>query len=167
MSDKRTYSIRPVVAGDTGEVLRLIRGLADYERLSHEMTITLAELHEALFGGRPRIHAVLAERSGVAVGLALYYFTFSTFRGRSNLFLEDLFVEPAHRGHGVGLALMRHVAGIAVAADCRSMEWRVLTWNQPSIDFYQRIGALAVDDWQTRQLGGEALVALAKGTSHG
>ncbi|HBK07001.1 MAG TPA: GNAT family N-acetyltransferase [Acetobacteraceae bacterium] len=161
------FTIRPATAHDTKAVHRLIRGLADYERLSHEATATESDLHEALFGLVPRAHAILADIGGTSAGLALFYYTFSTFKARSNIFLEDLFVEPEHRGSGIGLALMRHLAARAVAENCVRVEWRVLNWNQPSIDFYQRIGAEQITDWQTRTLGGDALVSLAKGTSHG
>jgi GNAT superfamily N-acetyltransferase len=167
MSPERNPSLRPPTPTDVPEVLRLIRGLAEYEHLLHEVTATDAGLHDALFGPRPRIHAILAEVDSKPVGLALFYYTFNTFKGRPGIFLEDLFVDPAHRGAGIGLALMRHLARRAVAENCRRIEWRVLNWNQPSIDFYQRIGAEPIDDWHTRQLGGDALVALAKGLPHG
>lgn len=162
-----TVAIRAATSSDVPSVLRLIRGLAEYERLDRECTATEAEISTALFAPLPRIHAILAETGTTAIGLALYYFTFSTFKARPNLFLEDLFVDPAHRGTGAGLALMRHTAGIALAENCLRMEWRVLNWNQPSIDFYERLGATIQGDWHTRQLGGEALAALAKGTYHG
>jgi GNAT superfamily N-acetyltransferase len=102
------------------------------------------------------------------VGIALFYYTISTFAGRSGIFLEDLFVEPAHRGTGIGCALLRHLASRAVAENCNRIEWRVLNWNQPAIDFYQRLGATQMQDWHVRQLGGAALAALANGASeHG
>ena len=103
--------------------------------------MTQADLHAALFGPQPRAYAMLAEADGAAVGLALWYYTFSTFRGRPDIFLEDLFVEPAQRGHGIGLALLRHLAQRAVAENCRRIEWRVLNWNTPSIAFYESLGA--------------------------
>ena len=120
-----------------------------------------------MFGPCPRIHAILAEVDATPVGLALFYYTFNTFKARPNIFLEDLFVEPDHRGSGIGYALMRRLAQLAADERCGRIEWRVLNWNQPSIDFYQRIGAVQMLDWQTRQLSGEALLALAKGLSHG
>ena len=161
------FTIRPASPADIPAFLRLIRGLADYERLSHEFTATEAGLHAALFAPQPRAHAVLADIDGRSVGLALFYYTLSTFKARSNIFLEDLFVEPDHRGSGIGLGLMRHLAARAVAEQCGRLEWRVLNWNQPSIDFYQRIGAEQITDWQTRTLDGDALVSLAKGNFHG
>ena len=125
--------------------------------------MTEPDLHAAMFGPVPRAHAFLAEADGAAIGLALWYYTFSTFTGRPDIFLEDLFVEPAYRGHGIGLALLRHLARRAIAENCRRVEWRVLNWNQPAIDFYQRIGARPLDEWHVRQLGGAALAALAQG----
>jgi GNAT superfamily N-acetyltransferase len=164
---RTTPVLRPAAPTDVPEVLRLIRALAEYERLLDEVTATEADLRDALFGPLPRIHAVLAEVDGKPVGLALFYYTFNTFKARPGIFLEDLYVEPAHRGAGIGLAFMRHLARRAIAEHCGRIEWRVLNWNQPSIDFYQRIGAEPMSDWQTRQLGGDALVALAKGTAYG
>ena len=161
------FTIRPANPTDIPAIHCLIRGLADYERLSHDVTATESDLHAALFAPHPRAHAVLADVDGKSVGIALFYYTLSTFKARPNIFLEDLFVEANHRGSGIGLALMRHLAARAVAEACGRLEWRVLNWNQPSIDFYQRIGAEQITDWQTRILGGDALVSLAKGNSHG
>jgi GNAT superfamily N-acetyltransferase len=162
-----SFTIRPATPTDVPHVLRLVRALAEYERMLHEVTATEAELHEALFGALPRAHAVLAEVGGEPVGLALFYYTLNTFKLRPNIFLEDLFVDPAHRGTGIGLALIRDLAQRAVAEDCGRIEWRVLNWNQPSIDFYRRLGAQPIRDWHTLLLGGAALASLAEGTSHG
>ena len=123
------FTLRDAAPADVPDVLRLVRGLAEYERLLHEVVMTEADLHAALFGPQPRAYAVLAHADGNAVGLALWYYTFSTFPGRPDIFLEDLFVEPAHRGRGIGLALLRHLAQRAVAENCRRIEWRVLNWN--------------------------------------
>jgi GNAT superfamily N-acetyltransferase len=161
------WHIRPARPGDTAVILRLIRALAEYERLLPEVTATEADLHKALFGPLPRLHAVLAEVNGEPIGLALFYYTLNTFKLQTNIFLEDLFVESDHRGAGIGLGLMRYLARRAMAENCGGIEWRVLNWNQPSIDFYQRIGSKPLDDWHTRQLGGEALATLAEGNSHG
>ena len=128
--------------------------------------MTEADLRVALFGPQPQAHAVLAEADGAVVGLALWYYTFSTFRGRPDIFLEDLFVEPAQRGRGIGLALLRHLAQRAVAENCRHIEWRVLNWNAPSIAFYASLGATMMQEWHVRQLGGEALAALAQGAKN-
>jgi GNAT superfamily N-acetyltransferase len=161
------FTIRPAVPADIPSVLRLVRALAEYERMLHEVTATETDLHEALFGPLPRAHAVLADVDGDPVGLALFYYTLNTFKLQPNIFLEDLFVDPAHRGSGIGLALMRHLAQRAVAENCGRVEWRVLNWNQPSIDFYHRLGAQPIQNWHTLLLGGDALVSLAEGTSHG
>ena len=154
-------ALRRAVEADVGDIARLVRALADYEKLLHEVKSTEADFRERLFGRCPVAHAVLAEADGAAVGMALYYYTFSTFTGRCDLFLEDLFVMPTHRGHGIGLALFRHLAGIARTERCRRIEWRVLNWNQPAIDFYRRIGAQPMTDWSVQRLEGPALAALA------
>jgi len=160
------FTLRDATPPDVRDVLRLVRGLAEYERLLHEVVMTEADLHAALFGPQPRAYAFLAHDNTRAVGLALWYYTFSTFRGRPDIFLEDLFVEPTHRGRGIGLALLRHLAQRAVAERCRRIEWRVLNWNAPSIAFYQSLGATPMQDWHVRQLGGEALLRLAQGANH-
>jgi GNAT superfamily N-acetyltransferase len=161
------FTLRPATVLDLPAIVRLIRGLAEYEHLLHETSVTEDDLRDILFGPVPRAYVTLAETAGKAVGIALFYYTFSSFKARSNIFLEDLYVEPAHRGSGIGLALMRDVAQRTVTENCGLLEWRVLEWNQPSIDFYQRLGANKMTDWQTRQLGGEALIALAEGKLHG
>nr|WP_294518505.1 GNAT family N-acetyltransferase [uncultured Rhodopila sp.] len=164
---KPGFTLRPAVEPDLPDIVRLIRGLAEYENLLHETTVSEDSLRTPLFGPLPRACAVLAEVNAQPAGIALFFYTFSTFKARSNIFLEDLFVEPAHRGAGIGLALMRHVAHRAISENCRFVEWRVLNWNRPSIDFYQCIGAEPITDWHTRQLGGDALAALAEGHTHG
>ncbi|WP_428533768.1 N-acetyltransferase family protein [Rhodopila sp.] len=160
------FRIRNATATDVGHILRLVRALAEYERMGHEVTATEAEMREALFGTLPRAHALLAEVAGEPVGLALFYYTLNTFKLRPNIFLEDLFVDPANRGSGIGIALMRALARRAEAENCSRVEWRVLDWNQPSIEFYRRIGAESIKDWHTLLLDGAALAALAEGTSH-
>jgi len=161
------FTLSDATPADVPDVLRLVRGLADYERLLHEVVMTEADLHVALFGPQPRAHALLAHDGPRAAGLALWYYTFSTFRGRPDIFLEDLFVEPDLRGRGIGLALLRRLAQRAIAERCRRIEWRVLNWNAPSIAFYESIGATAMQDWHVRQLGGEALARLAQGAKNG
>ena len=156
-----TFTLRPAAPADAAAVFRLVRALADYERLADQVTATEDHFARALAGPAPRAHAVLAEAGGRAVGLALWYYTFSTFAGGPDLFLEDLFVEPAHRGTGIGVALFRHLARTARDEGCRRMEWRVLNWNQPSIDFYHRLGARPMRDWTVMRLERDALAALA------
>jgi GNAT superfamily N-acetyltransferase len=161
------FTLREATPSDVPDVLRLVRGLAEYEKLLHEVVATEADFHTALSGPQPRAYAVLAIADESAVGLALWYYTFSTFTGRPEMFLEDLFVEPAWRGRRIGLGLLRYLARRAVAEQCRRIEWRVLNWNQPSIDFYQSLGAEPLQDWHVRQLGGAALRALAEGADNG
>ena len=164
-----TIALRPATEADVADIVRLVRALADYEKLLHEVVSTETDFQERLFGPNPVAHAVVAEHDGAVVGMALYYHTFSTFTGRCDLFLEDLFVMPEHRGLGIGLALFRHLAAIAVRERCRRVEWRVLNWNQPAIDFYTRIGATTMTDWAVKRLEGAALAALADatGAAHG
>jgi GNAT superfamily N-acetyltransferase len=157
------FHLREATSADVPDILRLVRGLAAYERLLDHVVATEAAFQTALFGPHPRAYAILAIADDRAVGLALWYYSFSTFTGRPDIFLEDLFVEPAYRGRRIGLALLRDLARRAVAEQCRRVEWRVLNWNQPSIDFYQRIGAQPMQDWHVRQLVGDALRALAGG----
>jgi GNAT superfamily N-acetyltransferase len=145
---------------DVPDVLRLVRGLADYEKLLHHVTATEADIHRLLFGPRPFARAALAAADGRAVGVVLWYHTVGTFAGRLGVYVEDVFVEPAYRGKGIGLALFRHVAHAALAENCACMEWRVLTWNQPAIDFYRKLGARPLTDWHTMELRGAALAEL-------
>lgn len=164
-----TPLLRPATEADLPDILRLIRGLAAYEKLLHKAVATEEDLRALMFGPRAHAHAIMAiaEPGQAAVGIAIYYYTISTFAGRPGLFLEDIFVEPAYRGLGLGLALFRELAQVAVAENCVSIEWRVLDWNQPAIDFYERLGATRMTEWHVRQLQGDALASLAKGHSHG
>jgi GNAT superfamily N-acetyltransferase len=141
------FSIHPARPQDVAHIFTLIRGLAEYEKLSHLVTGTEAQLHEELFGARPVIECVLAWEDDVTVGFALYFYNFSTFLARRGLYLEDLFVIPAARGRGHGKALMLYLAQVAVRRGCGRFEWSVLDWNQPSIDFYRSLGAEPVDGW--------------------
>jgi GNAT superfamily N-acetyltransferase len=160
------FTLRDATPSDIPDVLRLVRGLAEYERKLHEVTVSAAELTAILFGSPPRAHAVLAVvPHQPPVALALFYYTISTFSGRAGIFLEDLFVEPAHRGSGIGFSLLRHLASRAVTENCASIEWRVLNWNKPAIEFYRRLGATQMQDWHVRQLRGSALTDLAQGAS--
>jgi GNAT superfamily N-acetyltransferase len=169
MTSRANLALRPATPADIPHVYRLVRGLAEYERKLDTFTVTEPALHTLLFGPVPRAHAILAEPAGQPpVGIALFYYTVTTFAGCVGMFLEDLFVEPAHRGSGIGIALLRALARRAVAENCNVIEWRVLDWNQPAIDFYQRIGSEQMQGWQTRELKGAALAALAQGASeHG
>lgn len=144
MSD---FTLREARPGDEAELLRLIHALAVYEKLEHMAVGTPSQLHEALFGPRPACQAVVAERGGRAVGFALFFVTFSTFLCKPGLYLEDLFVEPEHRGAGIGKALLRHLARLALERDYGRFEWRVLDWNEPSIQFYRSLGATILPEW--------------------
>jgi GNAT superfamily N-acetyltransferase len=141
-------TLRAAQPRDVPELLRLIHALAVYEKLEHMAVGTPAQLHAALFGARPAAEAVMAERGGRAVGFALFFTTFSTFLCKPGLYLEDLFVEPEHRGAGIGKALLRHLARLAVERDCGRLEWRVLDWNAPSIRFYESLGAVLLPEWE-------------------
>jgi len=155
------FSLRAATEADIADVMRLVRGLATYEKQAAHFVAKEADYRRQLFSPGAIGRAVLAFVDGTAVGVGLWYYTLSTFAGRRKLFVEDVFVEPDHRGTGIGLALFRHMARVAMAEECAGLEWRVLNWNQPAIDFYQSIGARPVTDWTTQQLQGEALIALA------
>lgn len=155
------FRLRAAVAADAPELLRLIRALAEYEKLLHEVVTTEADVAAALSGSKPLAYAALAEADGRCIGMALWFFTYSTFTGRPGLYVEDVFVEPAHRGSGIGRALFRHMARCAVDAGCARMEWSVLDWNEPSIRFYRSIGAVGMNDWTVQRLTGPSLVELA------
>jgi GNAT superfamily N-acetyltransferase len=156
-----TVRIEKATEADVPLVLSFIRKLAEYERKSHTVSATQAGLREALFGARPIIEVLIAFSGEEPVGFALYFMTFSTFRGQPGLFLEDLFVEPAHRGKKIGTALLAALANIARERGCIRLEWWVLKWNQPAIGFYERLGATEVDEWGIYRLEGEPLDRMA------
>jgi GNAT superfamily N-acetyltransferase len=155
--------IRAARPEDVGRLLELIRALAEYEKLAHLVVGTPQQLHDELFGVRPVIEAVLAWDGGRAVGFALFFQNFSTFLTRRGLYLEDLFVEPAARGRGIGKALIRHGAKLAVQRGCGRYEWAVLDWNTPAIEFYRALGADVLPDWRICRLTGDALLRVAEG----
>jgi GNAT superfamily N-acetyltransferase len=142
-------------------ILSFIRKLAEYEKLAGDVVATEALLTRALFGERRYAEVLLAHLDGEAAGFALFFHNFSTFLGQPGIYLEDLFVNPEHRGRGIGKALLAHLAGIAVERGCGRLEWAVLDWNAPSIAFYKRLGAIAMDDWTVFRLTGAALGELA------
>jgi len=157
-------------AQDAAAILGLIRGLAEYERLSHEVVATESDLRRTLFGPRPAAETLLAYPAeapagagggsgsgGTPVGFALYFTSYSTFLGRAGIYLEDLFVLPAHRGQGFGRALFSRVAQIAVERDAGRMEWSVLDWNEPALKFYRAMGAQPMSEWTVQRLTGAAL----------
>lgn len=153
--------IRPATPADTALILALVRELADYEKLSHEVVATENQLRDNLFGATPQAEAVIAEWHGEPAGFALFFHNFSTFLGRRGLYLEDLFVRPAHRGRGIGKALLVHLARIAVDRDCGRFEWAVLDWNEPARTFYVSLGAKPVPEWDIFRVTGDALARLA------
>jgi len=154
-------TVRDAARADTALILGFIRGLAEYERLLHEVTASEADIALALFGAQPRAYCDIAEQDGAPVGFALWFYNFSTFEGRCGIYLEDLFVIPEARGTGAGLALMRRLAGRCRDEGLRRLEWQVLDWNSPTIAFYDRLGASAKSERITRSLFGDALAALA------
>jgi GNAT superfamily N-acetyltransferase len=154
--------IRSATPEDVPAIARLIRALADYEKLSHEVVLEEDALGRHLFGERRHAEVVLAEEAGQTVGFALFFHTYSTFLSRPSLYLEDLFVLPEHRGRGQGKALLAHLARLAVERDCGRFEWSVLDWNAPAIDFYRSVGAQPLSDWTVFRLTGEALQRFAR-----
>jgi GNAT superfamily N-acetyltransferase len=158
-------TITPATEADVPIIFTLIKELAEYERLSHDVVATEAGLRAALFGDVPRARALLAYDGAEPVGFALYFYNFSTFLGRAGLYLEDLFVRPAWRRRGVGRKLLRTLAQIAVREGCGRVEWSVLDWNEPAIRFYQSIGALPMDEWTVYRLTGDALSRFASDAS--
>jgi GNAT superfamily N-acetyltransferase len=153
--------VREASAEDVPLILTFIRELADYERLSHEVVATEDSLQEWLFGEKPVAEVLIAEHGAEAVGFALFFHSFSTFLGRPGIYLEDLYVRPAFRGRGMGKAMLVHLAKLAEVRGCGRLEWSVLDWNEPSIRFYESLGAVAMDDWTVHRVTGEALNRLA------
>ena len=152
-----TISIRPATPADLPLIAALIRELADYEKLAHEVRFDEAVLGAKLFGPRPYAEVVIGELSGTAQGFALFFHNFSTFEGKPGIYLEDLFVRPSARGSGLGKALLSHLAGLAVERDCARLEWSVLDWNEPAIGFYRALGARLMDEWTVMRVDGRAL----------
>ena len=155
--------IRRARPDEAGLVLSLVRELAEYEKLLHEVEATEAMIGEALFGRNVRLFCDIAEWNGEVAGFAVWFVNFSTFSGRSGIYLEDLFVRPAQRGKGIGRALLSHLAKQCVANGWSRLQWAVLDWNTPSIEFYQSLGADLMDEWTVCRIGSPALTALAEG----
>ena len=165
MTEALALQIAPATPADVPLVLQLIRELAEYEKLSHEVVATEALLHRYLFEEGPRVAAVIARQGDEPAGFALFFHNFSTFLGRPGIYLEDLFVRPSFRGRGIGKALLAHLAALARDRGCGRLEWAVLDWNQPAIDFYASIGAKIVPEWRLNRLSGDALQRLAAASS--
>lgn len=162
MSLSSDLTLTPATPEDVPVVFDLIKALAAYEKLSHEVTGTIQQLEQALFGDRTYAEAILARWQGQPVGFALFFHNFSTFLAQPGLYLEDLFVLPDYRGKGIGKALLCHLADLAVKRGCGRLEWSVLDWNQPAIDFYQYMGATVMPDWRVCRVTGNGLTHLAK-----
>ncbi len=156
-------AVRPATPEDLAAIMRFIRDLAAYERLTQDCVATEAQIGAALFGTPPRVHALIAQVEDQPVGLALWFHTFSTFTGRSSMYLEDLFVDPAFRGRGVARRLFVALGRRAVAEGCERLEWAVLDWNETALRFYRSLGAKPLDEWTLQRLTGPALAALAAG----
>lgn len=154
--------IRPATPADVPTIVALIRALADYEKLTHEVVLDEDRMREHLFGPRPYAEVLMAEVEGRSVGFALFFHNYSTFLGRPGIYLEDLFVLPEYRGHGLGKALLVALAKLAAERECGRLEWAVLDWNEPSIRFYESLGAVAKKEWIIYRTTGEALAKLAR-----
>lgn len=155
-------TIRPATVDDLPLILQLIQGLAEYERLLHQCVATVDELRASLFGARPDAEVIIGVLDGTPAGFALFFHSYSTFLARRGLYLEDLFVIPELRGKGVGKALLKHLARLAIDRGCGRFEWAVLDWNAPAIRFYESLGAVPMTDWKTYRLTGDALSRSAR-----
>jgi len=155
-------SLRPATPADVPAIVKLIRELAAFEKLEHLVVVTPEILQPQLFGPRPAAEAVVGEVGGQVVAFALFFTNFSTFLGQPGLYLEDLYVQPAHRGTGLGKALLRHLGALAVERGCGRFEWSVLDWNENAIRFYQQMGATVMPDWRICRIAGAALQAYAR-----
>ncbi len=157
-----TLSIRPAAAADSALILRFIRDLAVYEKLEHEVEAREADIAASLFGPDPRVFCDIAEWNGAPVGIALWFYNYSTFKGRHGIYLEDLFVKPGFRGKGLGKALLKRLARRCAEENLGNLQWQVLDWNTPSIAFYESLGAKTGRGWLGMRVADEALKALAE-----
>ena len=157
----KKYKIRPAELNDVSEIFVLIKELADYERLLNEVVVTEELLEEALFGDNSNVKVIIANNENQVLGFALYFHTYSTFLGRPGIYLEDLFVREFARGKGIGEALLRRIARYALEMGGGRLEWSVLDWNEPAINFYKKMGAVPLDEWTTFRVTGEKLKKLA------
>ncbi len=155
--------IRQATVDDSGLILDMIRELAVYEKLEHEVVATQSDIERSLFQADATASAVICTMDDRPIGYAIYFYNYSTWLGKNGLYLEDLYVSPEYRKHGAGKALLKHLAQIAVSNNCERFEWSVLDWNELAIDFYQSLGARPMDGWVVYRLSGEALQALANG----
>ena len=164
MSRNQFLVIRPAVREDSSLILEFIRGLAEYEKLAHEVVATEEMLEQTLFGDKPGAEVIIAEWDGKPAGFALFFPSYSTFLARPGIYLEDLHVHPDSRGKGIGKSLLACLARIAVERGCGRLDWSVLDWNEPAINFYKSLGAYGMDDWVQYRLDGDALKKMALDT---
>ncbi len=157
----KNFTIRPATKDDASLILSLIKGLAEYEKLTHEVVATEELLRETLFGDCPVAEVILGHFDGEPVGFALFFHNYSTFLGRPGIYLEDLFVKPEMRRKGFGRIMLSYVARLAKERRCGRLEWSVLDWNEPALKFYKSIGAVPMDEWTTQRVTGDALDLLA------
>lgn len=155
------FEIRPAVVDDVPLILSFIKKLADYERLAHEVVATEESLRKTLFDARKTAEVALGYFQNKPIGLVLFFHNYSTFLGRPGLYIEDLFVDESYRGSGFGAALLRYVARLAVERNCGRLEWSVLDWNKPAVDFYTKLGAVPMSDWTVFRVTGQSLMNLA------
>ena len=155
------FFIRDTTVEDSELILNFIKKLAEYEQLSHEVVATVETLRETLFGEKAYAEVVIGEFEGVPVGYALFFYNFSTFTGRPGIYLEDIYVDKEMRGKGFGKCLLAYIAKLAVERNCTRVDWSVLDWNEPSIQFYRSIGAIPMEAWTVQRLHGDALLSFA------
>ena len=156
------FAIRPAIVADVPLILSFIKGLAEYEKLLHEVVATEEGLRETLFGEKPFAEVIIGSYQDQPVSFALFFHNYSTFLGQPGIYLEDLFVKPEYRGRGFGRKMLAHLAGLTKERHCGRLEWWVLNWNEPAIKFYKGIGAVPMDEWTVFRLTGEALTNLAQ-----
>ena len=159
--DPSTFKIRPANANDAGTIIALIKELADYERLSHEVVATADDIRDSLFGQHPYAAALIGEYEGIPISFALFFYNFSTFLGKPGIYLEDLYVKPDYRSRGFGRRMLAHIAHLAIERGCGRFEWSVLDWNTPAIRTYDKLKAKPMKDWILYRLTGDALQELA------
>jgi len=158
-----TFDIRPAIPSDAALIHAFITDLAIYEKAAHEVLASVADIEHSLFAEGSPAHALICSRDGVPIGYAVYFFSYSTWLGRQGLYLEDLYIAPEQRGGGAGKQLLRHLAQLASTRGCARLEWSVLDWNEPAIQFYQSLGAKPQDEWIRYRLAGEELRSFAEG----
>ena len=162
MTSSNNFIIRQATEDDVATILSLIKDLADYEKLSHEVAATEADIRRSLFGERPVAEALIGELDGVAISFALFFYNFSTFLGKPGIYLEDLYVKPEYRSNGFGRKMLAHIARLATERNCGRFEWSVLDWNTPAIRTYDRLNARPMKEWILYRLTGDALDKLAQ-----